>query len=224
MNMRMLLKSVVITIAACRSVIGASVVWNGFQMADMSGFTSTSSYLIGYDGSGGSFYAYLFLSVEGSGNIKTLAGASSFTGFSGKWMTADAGTILDALTFGNCDNPLVETRLTTTTGTPCQTEVPGNFFLAVQVEKLTDEDVGFDDPRKYSGEYLYGWVSLDVDKEGNLTLTGSAIDLDGGPMVVGGGAWEGGIPEPFGGILFLLGTAVLGLRRRTNRRIMYMAF
>ncbi len=32
-------------------------------------------------------------------------------------------------------------------------------------------------------------------------------------MVVGGGAWEGGIPEPSGGVLFLLGAAALGLRR-----------
>ena len=44
-------------------------------------------------------------------------------------------------------------------------------------------------------------------------LVNSAINLDGGPMIVGGGAWEGGIPEPSGGMLFLLGLAALGLRR-----------
>ena len=49
---------------------------------------------------------------------------------------------------------------------------------------------------------------------GKVTLLGSAIDLDGGPMVVGGGAWEGGIPEPSGGMLVLLGAAMLGLRRK----------
>ena len=38
-------------------------------------------------------------------------------------------------------------------------------------------------------------------------------DLDGGPMVVGGGAWTDGIPEPSGGVLFLVGAAMLGLRR-----------
>ena len=65
-----------------------------------------------------------------------------------------------------------------------------------------------------TGVYLYGWVSLGVDENGIPVLTGSAIDLDGGPMIVGGGAWTGGIPEPSGGMLFLLGMAMLGLRRR----------
>ena len=183
----------------------------------MSDFTSTSTYLIGYDGVDGSFYADIVLMLDGSGTSRTLTGTAGVTGFSGKWMKADAGAILDTLTFGNCDNPLVETKLTTTTGTACQTEVPGNFFLAVQVEKLTGENVGFDDPRKYSGEYLYGWISLDIDSDGNLTLSGSAIDLDGGPMIVGGGAWTGGIPEPSGGMLFLLGVVALGLRRKTAK-------
>ena len=64
-----------------------------------------------------------------------------------------------------------------------------------------------------TGVYLYGWVSLTVDENGIPKVTGSAIDLDGGPMVVGGGAWTGGIPEPSCGMLFLLGLAMLGLRR-----------
>ena len=70
------------------------------------------------------------------------------------------------------------------------------------------------------GEAIYyGWVSLSIDSEGMLYSYG-AVDLDHGPMIVGGGAWEGGIPEPSGGILFLLGAAVLGLRRGTIRPIM----
>ena len=64
-----------------------------------------------------------------------------------------------------------------------------------------------------TGVYLYGWVSLTVDENGIPKVTGSAIDLDGGPMVVGGGAWTGGIPEPTSGMLLLIGAAVLGLRR-----------
>ena len=63
------------------------------------------------------------------------------------------------------------------------------------------------------GEAIYyGWVGLSIDNEGMLYSYG-AVDLDHGPMVVGGGAWEGGIPEPSGGILLLIGAAVLGLRR-----------
>ena len=65
-----------------------------------------------------------------------------------------------------------------------------------------------------TGVYLYGWVSLTVDENGIPKVTGSAIDLDGGPMVVGGGAWTGGIPEPSSGILVLLGVTSLLLHRR----------
>ncbi len=67
--------------------------------------------------------------------------------------------------------------------------------------------------------YYYGWADIYLDSDGNVNAWG-AFDEDGGPMVVGGGTWEGGIPEPSGGILFLLGAVVLGLRRRTIRPIM----
>ena len=61
--------------------------------------------------------------------------------------------------------------------------------------------------------FVYGWVELEIDGQGNVVIRSSAYDLDGGPMVVGGGAWTGNIPEPSGGILLLIGAAVLGLRR-----------
>ena len=73
---------------------------------------------------------------------------------------------------------------------------------------------------KNASNPVYGWMELTIYANATIELTDSAIDLDGGPMVVGGGAWEGGIPEPSGGILFLLGAAALGLRRRTSRPIM----
>ena len=62
--------------------------------------------------------------------------------------------------------------------------------------------------------FVYGWIELGVDKEGSVSIHSSAYDLDGGPMVVGGGAYTGGIPEPSGWVLMLLGLATLGLRRR----------
>ncbi len=71
--------------------------------------------------------------------------------------------------------------------------------------------IGYSDPSEVP--VVYGWVELVVDDNGNVIASSSAADLDGGPMVVGGGAWEGGIPEPSGGMLLLIGAAVLGLRR-----------
>lgn len=64
--------------------------------------------------------------------------------------------------------------------------------------------------------FVYGWIELGIDSNGMLYLAQSAYDLDGGPMVVGGGVWTGGIPEPSCGMLFLLGVAILGLRREEH--------
>lgn len=84
---------------------------------------------------------------------------------------------------------------------------PFYFMMAIESYMSTDPMV------------LYGWMELTVDASGGISVTGSAIDLDGGPMVVGGGAWDGNIPEPSAGMLFLLGAAVLGLRRRLTSSI-----
>ena len=65
--------------------------------------------------------------------------------------------------------------------------------------------------------YYYGWVNVTLDYDGSIYAYG-AVDEDGGPMVVGGGAWTGGIPEPSGGMLLLIGVAVLELRRKNYVR------
>ena len=57
--------------------------------------------------------------------------------------------------------------------------------------------------------YYYGWAEYMVDVDGTFRLLNSAIDFDGGAMVVGGGA----VPEPTGGLLLLVGVAALALRR-----------
>lgn len=61
----------------------------------------------------------------------------------------------------------------------------------------------------------YGWAEFGFSEiDGLIPVTG-AIDLDGGPMIVGGGAF---IPEPSSALLLLVGGALLGLRRRRRRR------
>ena len=81
------------------------------------------------------------------------------------------------------------------------------LYLAFVCSDVT----GYSSPDR--APYVYGWVELAVDGDGNVVVLSSAADLDGGPMIVGGGAWTG-IPEPSGGMLMLLGLAALGLRRR----------
>ena len=57
---------------------------------------------------------------------------------------------------------------------------------------------------------VYGWVEFGYDDSNGLIAVSGALDLDGGPMIVGGGS----IPEPSSGLLLLLGAAGLALRRR----------
>jgi hypothetical protein len=57
----------------------------------------------------------------------------------------------------------------------------------------------------------YGWVKFRADLYGGLYVDAAAIDLDGGPMIVGGGAY---IPEPHSALLLFVGCALLALKRR----------
>ena len=215
-NFAKLVCPIVFAIFVCRSAMGANVAWNGFGMMDMSAFTGKNTYLVGCDGADGRFCAEVILTLVGDGNHRTVTGSGGVDGFSGKWIVASLGAVIDAVCFGSVSDPLVATELAVSSGTPVQVDVPGTYYLAVQVETLTDADVGFADASRYTGEFLYGWVALALDEYGMPTIQASAIDLDGGPMVVGGGAYTDATPEPSAGLLFLIGLAVLGLRRRTH--------
>ena len=83
--------------------------------------------------------------------------------------------------------------------------------MAIVGYSLIDYD---DDPPSVAPDMVYGWVALSEDAYGNPVAISSAIDLDGGPMIVGGGAWEGVTPEPASGLLLFFGAALLALRRR----------
>ena len=87
----------------------------------------------------------------------------------------------------------------------------------VEIDMNADMYLAFvcrDDPY-YTGSFYYGWLRFNGD-----TVLGFNYDIGDGEMVVGGGAWTGGIPEPSGGMLMLLGLASLGLKRRHNNACM----
>ena len=77
-----------------------------------------------------------------------------------------------------------------------------DFYLA-----FTTEEYGVVDPMVW-----YGWVHLSVDEVGMMSVLSSGIGLNGESVAVGQL-----IPEPSGGLLFILGAAALGLRRRIGR-------
>ena len=77
---------------------------------------------------------------------------------------------------------------------------------------LTDDDVymgmAVEAYDSNSNPYVvYGWMKFDPLYDGDINC---AWDIDGGAMVVGGGA----IPEPSSGVLMAIGLAMLGVRRK----------
>lgn len=170
--------------------------------------------MLGYSSSG-RICPEINLHVSDAGLNVSISGSITLEGSIATWMLACAGDILDASYF--TDGPIFAYRdLEGRGGTMTAVSKDSAFYLGVKVEELTsdwpeDWDGNWSDTRLYTGKYDYAWVMLDVDADGRLSLRSSALDLDGGPMIVGGGS---AIPEPSGGLLFLLGGAALALRRR----------
>ena len=75
-----------------------------------------------------------------------------------------------------------------------------SIYLAFSVIAFDDQSTPYP---------VYGWVEVAVPDSEPVVLS-SAWDIDGGAMIVGGGA----VPEPTSGLLLLLGVASLALRRR----------
>ena len=138
---------------------------------------------------------------------------SSMGGYHQAWTVAQVGNVVNYDTTHNLDASQYLVHIDPTSPDD-NTTGPSTLTMernsAIYLAFTSNEQYG--DP---PNSVYYGWVQIGIDTDGNLVALNSACDFDHGPMVVGGGAWTGGIPEPSGGILFLLGVAVLGLRRRT---------
>ena len=98
---------------------------------------------------------------------------------------------------------------------PVTKQVGDTFYFGVIFE---DFDEAYDVELGYSTKppsLFYGWIELAVNADGTLTILNSAIDLDGGAMITGGGS---ATPEPSSALLFLVGAGLLALRRRRMAR------
>ena len=122
------------------------------------------------------------------------------------------GDTVSAMNFGDDRGSLFSSVYSGATGEMSVSKnVP--FYLGFQVYELVDVQ----DP--ITGLYVdiargidyYGWLGFVATGGSDVELLTSAIDLAGGPMIIGGGS---AIPEPSGGMLALLGLSVLALRRR----------
>ena len=194
------------------TVIENPFAWSCLHDDNTSGRFSIEWYSVDF-GMGSSVWIDVMGDFVSDGNRVTMTANGGVLESIGNWVKAEYGTCVDASTVSNQKEYFQRG--------PFDSGGTGIYDVTVEQDYVTylafcGEILSGDSMSSLArtGVYLYGWVSLEVDENGIPVLTGSAIDLDGGPMIVGGGAWTGGIPEPSGSMLFLFGVAVLGLRRR----------
>ena len=139
---------------------------------------------------------------------------------SGAWLEAYVGDLVDESTiFGRHDYwfyEMAKSQPEYAYGEPRIIDFEKSYYLMFAIEDADDAwayrlKETTDPPKLY-----YGWAEYAVSEDGTFRILNSAIDFDGGAMIVGGGA----VPEPTSGLLLLLGVAGLALRRQrmTPRR------
>lgn len=183
------------------TVSGAQVLWDAFTQVEYSGrFEGWPSEIkwewIHDDGMISPFAMSYFFTVQ---DFEWMFSSTGPGGFSGTVYQASQGEVVD---FAHAESvtPVFEylggRRWPFPETVPVKGRNGDEFYLAVMLD--------------YGEESIYGWLQFLVSQQGQLSLVHSAIDLDGGPMVVGGGS---ATPEPSGALLLLLGLGALGLRR-----------
>lgn len=199
---------------------GSNVVWNFVGSGDYSQ-TGSLFYmgrdLTGYlDNTSGSAFRSLQVSLYAEtlldSTVVRISDVSCNTITSITWTRSEIGDLISPAGFGDGQQSLFSTEYTGGSGNMSAAK-GSSFFLSFQVNELVqdyDPEIGYGDYRR--GDSYYGWVEFTATNDGRLTVGESAIDLDGGAMIVGGGA----IPEPTSGLLLLFGVAALALKRNLS--------
>ena len=147
-----------------------------------------------------------------AGTLTTVLSDAFVCEFVGNWLEKPMGTTIDESTTRNQGSYFGSSQMDEDGISIKSLEVGRGEtrYLAFTAAIIKDDFSGID-------YFCYGWVGITVDAWGNPMLTGSAFDMDGGPMIVGGGSSVGAIPEPSGCLLMVMGIAALGLRRAQRK-------
>lgn len=132
---------------------------------------------------------------------------------SGAWLEAYVGDLVDASTiFGHHDYwfyEMAKSQPEYAYGEPKIIEFDKSYYVMFAIEDMEDAWAYRLKETTEPPQLYYGWAEYAVSEDGTFKILNSAIDFDGGGMIVGSGA----VPEPTSGLLLLLGIAGLVLRR-----------
>ena len=202
-----------ILLSVCPMIVTAqSVAWDCMRFYAPVNTATGMSYDLWIDDSladSSGFIAYIMLDVASIGSCFTITTRDledTASGFIGNWLVADAEDVASEATTRHQGNYLNHAKIDGETGYTTYSlkgTAPQDYYLIFAVENLNDYNNKVPDPR-----YAYGWAHFSVNDDMSLSLHGSAMSLDGSPLVVGA------IPEPTSGMLLILGFAGLALRRR----------
>ena len=195
--------------------MAADIRWNCFSQGG--GATSPEIYWYGeWDGAKPiSAWAFLRLKTETPDETSVSISPADGVILVGRWnwVVAALGDIACEATTRNLESYFMhhgsDTPGADGGGGPIVTDRGSSVYMMVMAEVLSDVAPSGLDTSSWP-PYCYGWVELQVGNDGVVMLGSSAIDLDGGPMIVGGGS---AIPEPSSDMLLLVGCVALFARR-----------
>lgn len=181
------------------SVFAATVLWDSVVLSSYGSYDGVYYYS----------FTYPYLGFSGSVSDRAMilwAEGSQYMEISSMWCLAEKGSVAsvenivgEGSYFYAADFAVGGVPSGVQTDYPLVIDDAASIFLKMICRTYVDPNVA-----------TVGWVELAYDVDEGLRIEHSAIDLDGGAMIVGGGA----IPEPTGGWLVAVGFALIGLRRR----------
>lgn len=207
----MRIAAIIILLVLCNCVNAASAHWTGIGLSNYEGYDGAASYWFsGYVYGENGEFTWFHTDIEGHAEVDGLH-LKQFD-FSQEmmeptfnwWALALYGDIVSEATFASLDQIELSRDDFNVGGTLI--ENPSDFYMAFKVSEVLKGSTGYEE-----GMSWYGWVHVSIDENLEMTLLGADINLYGGAVMVGV------IPEPSAGMLFLLGAAILGLRRKLTR-------